>query len=163
MSSFTSREFRDAMGKYATGVTLVTAAIGDEGKIGITINSFSSVSLEPPLILYSLAKSYYRFEVLASAENFAINVLRADQREIAQKFAHTKGDQWARVDYRVSAQRNIILEPSLAAIECVPYDKFDGGDHVVILGRVVEVSTNSDDDPLLFFGGSYCEVRSAKE
>ena len=159
MGTFTSREFRDALGRYATGVTVVTALVGENEKIGITINSFSSVSLEPPLILYSLAKDYHHLEALSSAENFAVNVLSADQREISQSFAHTREDQWKGVDYRVSSRRNLILQPNLAVLECVPFDRIDGGDHLVILGRVVEISANGEDDPLLFFGGSYRRIR----
>lgn len=159
MNKFTSREFRDALGRYATGVTVVTALVGENEKIGITINSFSSVSLEPPLILYSLAKSYHYFEALSSVENFAVNILDADQGQVSQTFAHAEEGQWKNIGFEISSRNNLILKPNLAAFECVLFNKTEGGDHLVILGRVVEISATAGDDPLLYFGGKYRGIR----
>ena len=159
MDKFTTREFRDALGKYATGVTVVTAMVGENEKIGITINSFSSVSLEPPLILYSLAKTYHNFEALSSVENFAVNVLDSNQRQISQTFAHAEEDQWKNVGFEISSRKNLILKPNLAVFECVPFNKINGGDHLVILGRVVGIYATQGDRPLLYFGGKYRGIR----
>ncbi|AWT59652.1 MAG: nitrilotriacetate monooxygenase [Rhodospirillaceae bacterium] len=158
MDNFTSREFRDALGKYATGVTVVTAIQGEKEKIGITINSFSSVSLEPPLILYSLAKTYHHFEALSSVKNFAVNVLDANQRQISQTFAHAEENQWNNVGFEISSRKNLILKPNLAVFECVPFSQTDGGDHLVILGRVVGIFSEEGDNPLLYFGGKYRSI-----
>ena len=111
------------------------------------------------MILYSLAKTYHNFEALSSVENFAVNVLDSNQRQISQTFAHGEEDQWKNVGFEISSRKNLILKPNLAVFECVPFNKINGGDHLVILGRVVGIYATQGDRPLLYFGGKYRGIR----
>ena len=146
------RPFRDALGRFATGVTLVTAD-SEIGPLGITANSFSSVSLDPPLVLWSPARASRRFEAFARAEHFAIHVLRADQEEIARRFAH-HGTAFDGLDMTLSPEKVPLLQDVLARFECELEALHDAGDHAIIVGRVHSARL-SDGEPLVFAGGRY--------
>jgi flavin reductase (DIM6/NTAB) family NADH-FMN oxidoreductase RutF len=137
----TARAFRDALGTFATGVTVITAD-GPEGPVGITANSFSSLSLDPPLVLWSPARSSRRFGVFAGAERFAIHVLAAGQTDIAQHFTRT-GDL-----------PEGGLGPVLARFDCARHAVHDGGDHAIVVGRVLRV-WHAPGAPLVFHAGRF--------
>jgi 3-hydroxy-9,10-secoandrosta-1,3,5(10)-triene-9,17-dione monooxygenase reductase component len=158
--SFTSREFRDALGLFPTGVCVVTAC-GEDGSLGgVTVNSFTSVSLDPPLILVSLARNLRSFPIFEVASHFAVTLLREDQRHVSAAFARTQGDKWADQQHRLGNVACPIIHPNLAAFECETYARHDGGDHILLLGRVIHLEKAGDAEsrPLLYFRGSYREL-----
>lgn len=148
----TQRGFRDALGRFATGVTLVTcnSAIGP---LGITANSFASLSLDPPLVLWSPARSSRRFDAFAAAEHFAIHVLRADQLDLARAFTH-HGQAWEGVAWHASPEGVPRLDTALARFECRRHAIHDGGDHAIIVGAVTSALVG-DGAPLVFSAGGF--------
>ena len=146
-------DLRQALGRFATGVTVVTC-LGDKGPCGITANSFSSVSLDPPLILWNIAKVSNSLRAYLAAEHFAINVLGAGQRDLSHHFAQSDHTVFKGIEYSVSEHGVPMLPDTIASFECRTYEIHDCGDHFIIIGEV-ERFDSSDGDPLLFFGGDY--------
>ena len=153
-----TQELRSALGHFATGVTIVTAEVASGRPIGVTMNSFNSVSLDPPLVLFSVANTALSLRDLESATHYAINVLRADQHEFSRQFAKPLGDKWSGVPVKRGRSGCLMLEHSLAAFECVPYATYDGGDHVIFVGRVVHLHLGQHAAPLLYYRGTYASV-----
>jgi flavin reductase (DIM6/NTAB) family NADH-FMN oxidoreductase RutF len=148
----TGREFRDALGKFATGVTIVTCE-GPQGPVGITANSFSSVSLDPALVLWSPARASRRFPAFEAAQHFAIHVLGTHQRDVCAAFAR-HGDAFSAADWHRTTEGVPALDGCLARFECQREAVHDGGDHLIIVGRVLR-ATAEDGDPLVFSEGTY--------
>lgn len=148
----TAREFRDALGCFATGVTIVTAQT-ESGPIGMTANSFSSLSLDPPLVLWSPAKTSMRFPHFANAQHFAIHVMHANQKPVAQAFAK-QGDCFSQVDWASNAHGVPVLQNCLSVFECRQVALHDAGDHAIIVGQV-ENATLRSGEPLVFVRGSF--------
>jgi len=146
------RTFRDALGRYATGVTVITCAT-PTGPLGITANSFASVSLEPPLVLWSPAKSSSRYPFFMAAERFAIHVLGAEQIALCDAFART-GDAFDAFEWHHGPQDVPLIEGCLSRFECRQIAAHDAGDHSVLLGHVERVTTRIG-APLLFHTGQY--------
>jgi flavin reductase (DIM6/NTAB) family NADH-FMN oxidoreductase RutF len=161
-SSLSARELRDALGLFATGVAVVTALTESRERIGATISSFNSVSLEPPLILFSMARSARAFPAWESVKAFAVNVLAEDQSAMSTRFARTLGHKWNGVDYCEGSTRAPLLPEILTAFECVRHANHDGGDHLIIVGRViaVHVCNESSAAPLIFFRSGYRRLAS---
>ncbi|MCB1333615.1 MAG: flavin reductase family protein [Roseivivax sp.] len=147
-----SRAFRDALGRFGTGVTVVTCPTAT-GPIGITANSFASVSLDPPLVLWSPAKNSARYPFFAAAPHFAIHVLGIDQADMCKGFART-ADCFDTLDWSEGAHRVPLIEGCLSRFECTKVAEHDGGDHTIIVARVTRVSTRAG-KPLLFHSGRY--------
>lgn len=146
------RAFRTALGRFATGVTLVTCD-SEIGPIGITANSFASVSLDPPLVLWSPARASRRFAAFAAARDYAIHVLRDDQMALAQAFtAH--GQAWDGVGWTLSGAGVPMIDDTLARFECRRTALHDGGDHAIIVGEVTAAAIG-EGRPLVFAGGGY--------
>lgn len=148
----TARAFRDALGCYGTGVTVVTTQTGT-GPIGMTANSFASVSLDPPLVLWSPAKTSSRHAAFAGAERFAIHVMAEDQDSLARHFAR-QGNAFDAVDWHVSQDGVPILDGCLARFECATEIVHDGGDHSIIVGRVLR-GAHRPGRGLIFKQGQY--------
>ncbi|MPY77759.1 MAG: flavin reductase [Actinophytocola sp.] len=147
-----TRSLRRCLGRFATGVTVVTYRMATEAR-GATVNAFTSVSLDPPLVLVSLARSTRACSALDGRE-FAVNVLRADQRDVALRFAG-RHDSSLRIDWDPAGPGEVpTLADAIAVIRCLPWRRYDGGDHVLQLGEVVTVETR-DGDPLIFGDGSF--------
>ena len=146
------RLYRDALGKFATGVTVITTRTA-EGPVGMTVNSFASVSLDPALVLWSVAKSSGRYEVYRKARHFAIHVLREDQAELALDFAKN-ADAFDNCEWRDNEFGVPLLRHSLARFECVQEATHEGGDHTIIIGRVIGFS-KQDGKSLVFASGSF--------
>ncbi|MFN3664249.1 flavin reductase family protein [Yoonia sp.] len=144
--------FRGALGAFATGVTIVTTNSPD-GPVGIVANSFASVSLDPPLVLWSPAKSSHRFAYFARAERFAIHVMAADQRDICAAIIGSK-TAIRDVPTHQSHCGMPLINGALATFECNLEATHDAGDHVIVLGRVTRAHHTSG-DPLVFQGGIY--------
>ncbi|HTH98419.1 MAG TPA: flavin reductase family protein [Stellaceae bacterium] len=155
--SFTDREFRNALGRFATGVTLVTAEV--EGQLlGATVSSFNSVSLSPPLILFSLSRTAKGFPLWRQATHFGVTVLGHDQHDLSDRFARGGVDKWAGIVPKRGIAGVPLIEGGIACFECVTHAFHDGGDHEIVIGRVLDFSVG-DADPLLFHGGRYRHLR----
>lgn len=152
-----SRDLRAALGKFATGVTVVTVNT-PAGPMGMTANSFTSVSLDPPLILWCPAKASQRHDAMAGATRFALHVLGAHQQHLATGFARSF-DAFDSCDWSVSAHDVPLIEGCSARFECHIRDRIDAGDHSVIIGTVERVTT-SEDAPLLFLEGKFGGFRA---
>lgn len=146
------RDFRDALGQFATGVTLVTTTDA-EGPVGITANSFAAVSLDPPLVLWSPARASSRFGIFAQAEHFSIHVLAADQVEICRRFTRNPRD-FSGLEADFSDRGVPHLHGALARFDCGREATYDGGDHLIIVGRVTAVDVTAG-APLVFHGGHF--------
>ena len=133
-----SKAFRHCLGKFATGVTVVTCRDAVGRPCGITANSFSSVSLDPPLILWNIAKVSNSLEAYKQAEFFAINVLSADQESVSNHFARSDHTLFDDVDHILSERGSPLLPDTLAQFECQTHEIRDCGDHFIIIGEVVE-------------------------
>jgi flavin reductase (DIM6/NTAB) family NADH-FMN oxidoreductase RutF len=151
--SFTDREFRDALGHFATGVAIITAKV-DGTLLGTTVSSFNSVSLSPPLVLFSLAQSALARPLWLQATHFAVSVLREDQKELSNRFAKAGTDKWHDVSPEFGVSGAPLLRGSLAVFECETYAVHDGGDHDIIIGKVQSFTRNTG-SPLVFHGGRY--------
>lgn len=149
------RAFRMALGSFATGVTIVTSLDREGRLLGITANSFSSVSLDPPLVLFSLARKAYSFEAFRQSRHFAVNVLADDQSELSDTFARALADKWAGVDFDVWNTDCPIITGALAQFECRTESTHDGGDHVVFIGAVERMALDSSKQPLVYYQGRY--------
>lgn len=151
-SAETSRDFRTALGRFGTGVTVITCDTGT-GPLGITANSFASVSLDPPLVLWSPAKSSARYPFFMAADHFAIHVVGDDQMGICQGFARN-GNAFDDLDWEVGAQGVPLINGCLSRFECNKVAEHDGGDHSIVVARVDQVTTR-EGSPLLFYSGRY--------
>jgi len=160
--AFSEQEFRAALGQFATGVTVVTARADEEPHIGFTVNSFNSVSLSPPLILFSVARSMQRFDLFRSADAYVVNVLTTEQERISTQFAASDEDKWADVRWREGEGGAPVLLDALATFECVPWAEHDGGDHVIFVGEVKRFAARDDAGALGYFRGGYADVAPRK-
>src|SRR5215475_1670561 len=156
------REFRNALGTYATGVTIITAADPDRKPYGLTCNSFASVSLNPPLVLWSLVLYSSSLGVFQNASHFAVNVLGASQQTLADRFAKSSDDKFADVDWKPGLGNAPLLVESVANFQCRSVNRYYGGDHVIFLGAVEAYSYNRK-EPLLFARGGYGRFLAAGE
>ena len=156
------REFRNALGTYATGVTIITASGADGKPVGITCNSFASVSLNPPLVLWSLVVYSSSLTAFQNASHFAVNVLGASQQSLANKFAKSSEDKFNGVDWKPGLGGAPLLSGSVANFQCRAANRYHGGDHVIFLGAVEAYSYNGK-EPLLFARGGYGRFVAADE
>lgn len=146
-------DFRQALGCFPTGVTVVTCMSAD-GPIGLTVNSFSALSLEPPLVLWTLKQSSPNRALFETAEWFAVNILAERQQDISVRFASKVADRFAGLRWRPGRRGAPLLEGCAACLECVRVASLEGGDHRIFVGRVEELAKN-DRRPLLFHAGQY--------
>ena len=155
------RSFRDTLGCFATGVTVVTSVSRDGELLGITANSFNSVSLTPPLVLFSMHRNAYSLKAFEEAGCFAINVLRDTQKQLSNVFAKALADKWSGVEYEIWDTGSPILTDCLASFECRTQATHDGGDHVIFVGEVTRMVRNGEGAPLLYYRGGYCSLAEA--
>lgn len=150
-----ARTLRDALGCFATGVTVVTCL--DEGgkPVGLTANSFTSVSLEPPLLLVCVAKDAASAAALLAARHFAVNVLQTGQQPASIRFSTRHEDRFGPNDWSPGELGAPVLKASLGVFECEAFSVHDGGDHHILLGRVIKATFDESLDPLLYFRGRY--------
>jgi flavin reductase (DIM6/NTAB) family NADH-FMN oxidoreductase RutF len=154
--SFSARDFRVALGTFATGVTIVTGRDANGARIGLTANSFASVSLTPPLVLWSLARAAGSMPAFARGSHYAINILAADQRELAERFASkTLVDRFAGLAWREGVGGAPLLDGAAAVLECFNRSRYEEGDHVIFVGEVEHCTTRPGASPLIFHGGRY--------
>lgn len=156
-----ARTFRDALGCFATGVTVVTAMNADGQAIGLTANSFTSVSLDPPLLLVCVANGAGSAAVLRSADRFAVNVLQIGQQPTSNRFAGKGEDRFAQTPWEIGEFGTPVLTGSLSSFECARDAVHEGGDHFILVGRVLKAIFEPRRDPLLYFRGKYRKLHFA--
>ena len=149
------RTLRDALGCFATGVTVVTCFDTDECPFGITANSFTSVSLDPPLLLVNVHKLAASAPALTAASHFAVNVLQTGQQPASIRFSTRDQDRFGPNDWSPGEYGAPVLGDSLSVFECERHAVHDGGDHYMLVGHVLKASFDPSLDPLLYFRGSY--------
>jgi flavin reductase (DIM6/NTAB) family NADH-FMN oxidoreductase RutF len=151
--------FRRALGEFATGVAVITAQGQGEDLIGMTMSSFNSVSLDPPLVLFSVDRKANSLPAMLQAKGFAVNILAREQENISNRFAKALSDKWADVKRTVGHAEEPLITGALAHFECEPYANYDGGDHVVFVVRVLRHAVRAGNPaPLIFFRGRYRDV-----
>lgn len=155
-ADFDSRAFRNALGDFPTGVVIVTARTEDDRPLAITVSSFNAVSLDPPLVLFSIGKSNRGFPEWSGVEEFAISVLNEEQHDLSSKFGRSSHDKWKEADIVLEEGRMPVVQHALSVFNCSCFSRYDGGDHVIIVGLVNSISRSGDrKSPLIFFRGAY--------
>ena len=152
---FSSTEFRTALGMFATGVTIVTARAPDGRLVGLTANSFNSVSLTPPLVLWSLSQAATSMEAFRKGSHYAVNILAADQQALALRFATRGVDRFADVEFVEGACGAPLLAGAVATFECFNRSRYTEGDHVIFVGEVEHCAHRDGISPLLYHGGKF--------
>lgn len=150
-----TRALRSALGRFATGVTVVTTRCPSGKLVGLTANSFSSVSLDPPLVLWSLRRNASSLQSFAESRYFAVNILAAGQEALSNHFAKPSPDKFSGLDYEMGIGGCPLLPDTLARFECQLESDIEGGDHIIFLGRVQRAAYR-EGVPLIFAGGAYC-------
>lgn len=153
--SFSAPEFRAALGMFATGVTIVTARTPQGKLIGLTASSFNSVSLNPPLVLWSLARTAASMAAFQTGSHYAINILAADQQDLARRFGTRGKDRWAGVKFEEGVGGAALLAGAAATFECFNRSRYEEGDHVIFVGEVERCAHRAGASPLLFHGGKF--------
>jgi len=156
--SFSTKQYREALGRFATGVAVVTCPGDGMGPVGVTVNSFSSLSLDPPLILWCLDKGSDRSDVFRNCDHFVVNVLATGQQDLSVRFAEVGQHDFSGIRHEPGVLGVPVLPDALAVLECNVEARHDGGDHVIYVGRVLEMSSR-DGEPLLYFSGQYREIK----
>lgn len=157
MDPDTKRSLRDAFGRFATGVTVVTTRQLDGTPRGFTANSFTSVSLDPPLLLVCIGKAALSCDTFASSDHFTVNILADDQKEISGLFASQSADKFDIADWHADAQNMPVMDGALASFSCARHRLVDAGDHLILIGRVLDFET-ADGKPLGYYKGSYFNI-----
>ncbi len=161
-SAIDPRDFRNALGTFATGVTIITAITADGVPYGLTCNSFASVSLNPPLVLWSLGKFSQGLSTFQNASHFTVNVLGVSQQALASRFAKSSEDKFAGVAWTPGLGNAPVLADSVANFQCRTASRYSGGDHVIFLGAVEAYAYNRQ-EPLLFARGGYGRFTAADD
>lgn len=154
MSTIDSRELRNAFGSFMTGVTVVTAVSDSGEKVGFTANSFTSVSVDPALLLVCPSNKLSSFEVFNSCRHFAVNILAEDQQDISNTFASGKGDRFADIAWHADEHGCPIIDGCVAHFSCSTYNTSDAGDHILLIGQIQQFATN-DKPGLGYSRGGY--------
>jgi len=157
-----SRDFRAALGSFATGVTVLTTLATDSRPIGVTISSFNSVSLDPPLILWSLSLNSPNIEAFQNADHYSVNVLAAGQQDISNRFASPRNDRFADIATRQGLSGIPLIEGCCAWFECSNEAHYPGGDHLIFVGRVERFSLGLAESPLIFHNARYRQLDDSR-
>jgi len=152
-----SVELRNALSQFATGITVVTTLTHCKEKVGMTANSFNSVSLNPPLVLWSIGKESTNYKEFIKAEYFAIHIMAANQQAISNQFAQKNRDRFINLKCSAGINDIPILPDFAACFQCSIEHLYEGGDHTILVGRIIDFE-NRDQDPLLFIKGSYAKL-----
>ena len=161
--AFDSREFRNALGNFATGVTIVTARSRTGEPLGLTANSFNSVSLDPPLVLFSLDRKATHYADFMAASYFGVNILAEEQQALSRVFSTQGIDRWEGLTYEKWETGSPILPGTLASFDCVTEARHEGGDHVILVGRVLKLGFAAEGTPLLYYRGKYDQLSKAAQ
>lgn len=159
--SFSHSDFRHCLGRFATGITIVTTLDGKK-PLGVTINSFTSLSLSPPMVLFCLDKGSSVYEIFRKNNDFAINILSEEQADLSKLYAAPAAVDWKNIDYITDTNNCPLFPDSLAYLECSKETMHDGGDHSIFILKVNNLKELSNDKPLLYFKGKYNKIGSKK-
>ena len=159
-SAIDPREFRAALGNFATGVTVITTVDPDGKPVGITANSFNWVSMDPPLILFSLGRNAHSLTAFQDHRHFAVNILKEGQEELSNRFAKPLSDKWTGVERTAWESGCPILMEALACFECRVQHTYDGGDHLIFVGQVLRLFSETEGRPLIFHQGRYSALET---
>ena len=157
MSNIDPNGFRNALGSFPTGVTVITTKDADGNLYGVTANSFNSVSLDPPLVLWSIGKTSTSYQAFMDAEFWNVHILAADQQAASNNFASKGGDKFVDIDFLIAANGAPIVANCSAVMQCQTEHQYQGGDHIILVGRVLEFS-DSGKEPLAFHRGRYASI-----
>ena len=157
-ASLDCRALRTSFGRFATGITVVTAEASPGKLIGMTVNSFSSVSLDPPLVLWCLGNDARNFEHFFKVSHYCINILSADQRDLSDRFASRSEDRFAGVDWQAGVGGAPVLAGCCASFEVRNETRYGAGDHHIFVGRVERFSLEENSSPLIFHAGCYATL-----
>ncbi len=153
--NFSLPEFRSALGMFATGVTIVTARTAQGSLVGLTANSFNSVSMSPPLVLWSLARTAGSMAAFSAGSHYAINILSASQQDLARQFAAQGVDRFANVEFTHGTEGAPLIQGAVATFECFNRSQYQEGDHVIFVGEVERCAFQPGASPLLYHGGKF--------
>jgi 3-hydroxy-9,10-secoandrosta-1,3,5(10)-triene-9,17-dione monooxygenase reductase component len=153
---------RSALGSFVTGVTVVTTRSSDGEPVGLTVNSFNTVSLSPPLVLWSLSLRAASFGAFEQADHFAVNVLAADQISLSERFATTGGDKFTGVAWRTGQQDMPLLDGTAASFTCRNAHRYPGGDHLIFVGQVISFQQHGR-KPLAYANGRYIALHDTAD
>jgi 3-hydroxy-9,10-secoandrosta-1,3,5(10)-triene-9,17-dione monooxygenase reductase component len=154
-------EFRQVLGQFATGVTIITAMDDDE-PAGVAANSFTSVSLDPPLVLFCVGRTSTTWPRIERARRFAVNILGEHQEELSRLFAVKGADRFGQAAWHVGVGGSPVLHDTLAYLDCEFWAEYEGGDHIIVVGRVLDLGVTYDAGPLVFFRGKYARLESLR-
>ncbi|MEX0730077.1 MAG: flavin reductase family protein [Aquisalimonadaceae bacterium] len=154
MTEIDPSKLREALGAFATGVTVVTARAPDGRPVGMTVNSFAAVSLDPPLVLWSAQRDIGPFTAFNMAGHYAVHILHAGQEDIANHFASVMDDKFTAIPYSSGLEALPLLDDFTARFQCRVERRLEGGDHVILLGHVLAVD-HRPAEPLVFHAGNY--------
>lgn len=159
---FDQRRFRNTLGHYASGVTVISGWDAEE-PVGFTCQSFYSVSMDPPLVSFSVMQTSTTYPRIRQTGRFAVNVLAHDQHHVSNQFARKGTDKWAGIDWTPSATGNPLIRDTTMWLDCELWSEHEAGDHLIVIGRVLDMSPEEwhRPEPLLFFKGAYRHLRAA--
>lgn len=157
--TFDTKGFRKALGKFPTGVTIITTTSESGEPIGMTVSSFNSVSMDPPLILWSIDHKAHSLEFFENCEYFAVNILSNQQQNLSNLFASTGADKFKKTEFTQGAGNSPLLANCIAQLECRTWKTYEGGDHTIILGEVLEYHHDDTQSALVFYQGNYAETK----
>ncbi|MDI2028228.1 flavin reductase family protein [Saccharopolyspora sp. TS4A08] len=151
------QRLREVVGSFCSGVVVVSA-VGSDGPIGLTCQSFASLSLEPPLVTFAVARTSRTWPRIRDVGSFCVNILAADQRELSQQFSRSGADKFAGVEWSPSPLGAPVLDGVVAWIDCELRHEYDGGDHTIVIGEVHDLAGTGERRPLLFHRGDYLDI-----
>ena len=151
---FDAKEFRKTLGTFTTGVTIITTCTEDGTPVGLTANSFNSVSLDPPMVLWSLAKTSRNLETFTATEHWAVHILAVDQQPLSDRFAKSSEDKFVGVEVERGIGNVPLLSGCSSRLQCKTLFQYEGGDHIIFVGEVLDFDRN-EVPPLVFHAGGY--------
>ncbi|ROS04644.1 flavin reductase (DIM6/NTAB) family NADH-FMN oxidoreductase RutF [Sinobacterium caligoides] len=157
--SFDSREFRNALGRFPTGVCVITTTPEGGKPMGMTVNSFAALSLEPALVLWSIQTNSECYAVFEKAKGFTVNVLSEEQVDVSNAYAKKGDHDLKEGEFRLGKSGQPVLKGAITSFECTMSAQHDGGDHVIIVGEVIEMDNSPTGRPLVFHSGKYEQLR----
>jgi flavin reductase (DIM6/NTAB) family NADH-FMN oxidoreductase RutF len=157
VTEFDTRQLRNTLGSFATGVTVITALDADGTPRAMTANSFSSVSLDPPLVLWSIGKDALAFDAFTQCKHFAIHVLKQDQQALSSRFATREARTFDDLQMEHGVGGVPLFSDYLSRFQCELHECLPGGDHIIVIGKVVDIE-HKEGEPLLFFSGKYRQL-----
>jgi len=156
-----ARAYRDCLGRFATGITVITTCAANGSLVGVTVNSLCSVSLNPPLVLFALDRQAFSLAAFRTTRAFAINVLAEGQEDLSRRFAQVRADKWTGTNHVIGRLECPLLDGAIATLECRMHAQYDGGDHVLFMGRVIHAAWEGDAKTLLYYQSRYHRLACA--